>query len=133
MKYLSYQQVLYLHHQIIEETGGLHGVSNLGLLESALNRPQATFEVKELYPTVFLKASALLHSLVNNHPLLDGNKRTAIACANFFLEDNLKISIECSQEELVDFGLKVAQGTLNLEEIAHWLKDHTRSIGNPNA
>ncbi len=133
MKHLSYQQVLYLHHQMIEETGGVHGVHNLGLLESALNRPQTTFDGIELYPTPFLKASALLHSLVNNHPFLDGNKRTAIACANFFLEDNLKISIECSQEELVDFGLKVAQGTLNLEEIATWLKEHTRFIGNPDA
>ena len=133
MNYLSTQQVLYLHHQMIEETGGVHGVHNLGLLESALYRPQVTFDGIELYPTPFFKASALLHSLVNNHPFLDGNKRTAIACANFFLENNLNISIECSQAELVDFGLKVAQGTLNLEEIANWLKTHTRSIANPDA
>lgn len=132
MKYLSYQQVLYLHHQVIEETGGVHGVYNIGLLDSALNRPQATFDGIELYPTPFLKASALLHSLVNNHPFLDGNKRTALVCANFFLEDNFKVSIECSQEELVDFGFAVAQGTLNLEEIADWLKTHTRSIDNPD-
>lgn len=133
MKYLSTQEVLYLHHQIIEETGGSHGVRDLALLESALGRPQATFDGQDLYPTPFLKAGALLHSLVNNHAFVDGNKRTGIAYANLFLEDNLKVTIECTQEELVDFGLKVAQGLFKVEEIGQWLKENSQPIGNPDA
>ncbi|MBU1614943.1 type II toxin-antitoxin system death-on-curing family toxin [bacterium] len=128
MRYLSTREALYLHHRIIEETGGSHGVRDLALLESALSRPQATFGGDDLYPTSFLKAGALLHSLANNHPFVDGNKRTAIACANFFLEDNLRAGIECAQEEIVDLGLKVARGLLKVEEIAHWLKENTRPI-----
>lgn len=128
MKCLLTQDVLYLHHQIIEETGGSHGVRDLTLLESALARSQATFGGDELYPTIFLKAGALLHSLAKNHPFVDGNKRTAIACANFFLEDNLKVDIDCSQEELLSFGLKVARGLLKVEEIAWWLKENTTPI-----
>ena len=61
MKYLTAEQILFIHARVVAETGGSHGVHDLGLLESAVARPQATFEGKDLYPDLFHKAAALLH------------------------------------------------------------------------
>ena len=75
MKTLTIQQVLFIHSRLITETGGTAGLRDIGLLESAMARPFASFDGKDLYPGLFAKASAMLDSLVNNHPFLDGNKR----------------------------------------------------------
>ena len=78
---ISLKEVLYLHEQSIKDFGGSHGIRDHGLLESAIERPNATFGGEELYPTIFLKAAALLESIVKNHPFVDGNKRTGwLAC-----------------------------------------------------
>ncbi|MDI6794265.1 MAG: Fic family protein [bacterium] len=128
MKPFSSTEVLYLHHRMIEETAGVHGVRDLNLLESALFRPFASFGGDDLYPTPYLKAAALLHSLMNNHPFVDGNKRTAIACANIFLENKFGLTIETTQASLVEFGFKVATETLQVEEIALWLEQNTQPL-----
>jgi len=88
MNYLTAEQVLFIHARIIEETGGAHGVRDLGLLESAAARPQATFDGEDLYPDLFTKAAALMHALIQNHPFVDGNKRTGTVAAGLFLEIN---------------------------------------------
>ena len=88
MKYLTAEQVLFIHARLIAETGGSHGVRDLSGLESAVERPQATFDGKELYPDLFMKTAALLDSLVNNHPFVDGNKRIAAALFLWFLQKN---------------------------------------------
>ncbi len=77
MKYLSAEQVLFIHSRLIDETGGSHGIRDTGLLQAAVERPKATFGGKDLYPDIFYKAAALLESLIKNHPFIDGNKRTA--------------------------------------------------------
>ena len=74
MIYLTPEQVLFIHARLITETGALIGSWDSGLLQSAVARPQATFDGQELYPDVFSKAAALMDSLVNNHPFVDGNK-----------------------------------------------------------
>ena len=81
MIYLTPEQVLFIHSRLVAETGGSHGVRDLGLLESAVARPRATFDGKELYPDLFTKTAVLMDSLINNHPFLDGNKRTGITAA----------------------------------------------------
>ena len=88
MTYLTVEQLLFLHSRIIDETGGLHGVRDLKLLQSAIARPKTTVGGKEAYAGVFSKAAALMESLARNHPFLDGNKRTAIAGAGIFLLRN---------------------------------------------
>ena len=88
MQYLSPEQVLFIHARLIAETGGEHGVRDIGLLQSAVARPKATFDNKELYPDVANKAAALMESLINNHPFVDGNKRTGITAAVLFLRIN---------------------------------------------
>jgi death-on-curing protein len=83
VKYLSATQVLFVHSRLIDTTGGAHGIRDLGLLQSAVSRPKATFGGKDLYPDIFHKAAALMESLVKNHPFIDGNKRTAITSRVF--------------------------------------------------
>ena len=72
---ISFQEVVIIHTVLIEKFGGIQGIRDTGALESALNRPNQTFEGKELYPTLLEKVAALLESLVKNHPFNDVNKR----------------------------------------------------------
>jgi len=123
MRYLTGEQVLFLHARLIEETGGSHGIRDVGLLQSAVARPQATFEGEELYPGVFSKAAALMHSLINNHPFVDGNKRTGTAAAVLLLRAN-GWSFEASNTELEEFTLRVVREELDVPEVAGWLRRH---------
>jgi death-on-curing protein len=124
--YLRAEQVLFIHYRLVSETGGEHGVRDLGLLESAVARPQATFDRQELYPDLFEKAAALMESLINNHPFVDGNKRTGIACALLFLQQN-GISLSAKNADLEKFTLRVASSKAGRSEITKWLKKHSHS------
>ena len=123
--YLTAEQALFVHYRLLSETGGEHGVSDLGLLESAIARPRATFDRQELYADIFEKAAALMDSLINNHPFLDGNKRTGIACTVLFLKQN-GISFSAKNAELERFTLRVASSKVGLPEITKWLKKHSK-------
>ena len=124
--YLTAEQVLFIHYRLVSETGGEHGVRDLGLLESAVARPHATFDRQELYPDVFEKAAALMESLINNHPFVDGNKRTGITCAVLFLQQN-GISFAAKNADLEKFTLRVASSKAERSEIAQWLKKHSQA------
>ncbi len=125
MKYLTPHQVLAIHDQAVKRFGGSKGVRDMGLVESAVGRPQATYGGEDLYPAIFEKAAALLQSLLKNHPFVDGNKRTALSSAGIFLEMNGYKLIN-SHEEEVEFGVSVDNQNLTLEEIAAWLKKNTK-------
>ena len=85
MRYLSLNEVLELYRRIIQQSGGLLGIRDLGGLESAVAQPRMTFGNQELYSTVIEKAAALAFSLIQNHPFVDGNKRTGHAAMETFL------------------------------------------------
>ncbi|TKJ31798.1 MAG: type II toxin-antitoxin system death-on-curing family toxin [Chloroflexi bacterium B3_Chlor] len=123
MNYLNVEQVLFLHARVVEETGGSHGVRDIGLLESAVARPQATFEGQELYLDIFSKAAALMDSLIRNHPFVDGNKRTGVTGAAIFLRRNGWLP-NASNRELEDFTWQVASAELSISQPARWLKKH---------
>ena len=126
MRYLSAEQVLFIHARLIVETGGEHGVRDIGLLQSAIARPKATFDKEDLYKDVVHKAAALLESLINNHPFIDCNKRTGITAAMLFLKIN-GFSFSTSNEELESFTLSVANGGQNIDTISQWILDHQTS------
>jgi len=126
VRYLTAEQVLFIHSRIIDETGGAHGVRDIGLLQSAVARSRATFGDHELYPDIFSKAAALMESLARNHPFLDGNKRTAITATSVFLGMN-NVRMEASQKELVRFSLDMAVGKLANVEAVEWLKHHSKT------
>ncbi|MCS6903689.1 MAG: type II toxin-antitoxin system death-on-curing family toxin [Candidatus Bipolaricaulota bacterium] len=88
MRYLATDEVLLIHERILERSGGAKGIREWGLLDSAVQRPQATFGGKDLYADLFSKAAVLGHSLVLNHPFVDGNKRTAWEAMHTFIEEN---------------------------------------------
>ena len=124
--YLTAEQVLFIHYRLVSETGGEHGVRDIGLLESAIARPKATFDGQELYTNIFDKAAALMESHVNKHPFMDGNKRTGIACTVLFLRRN-GIPFSAKNSDLERFTLRVASSKIKPPEIAKWLKNHSRS------
>lgn len=127
MNYLTPEQILYLHARLSAEIGGTQGVRDLGLLVSAVGRPQAAFEGRDLYPDLFTKAAALMHSLIQNHPFVDGNKRTGIAAAALFLQVN-GFRLIAANPEVVAFTLSVAIGEKDVVDIASWLEHHSEAI-----
>ncbi len=125
MKYLTAEQVLFLHARLIDETGGSHGVRDIGMLLSAVGRPSASFAGQDLYPDVFTKAAALMESLVKNHPFVDGNKRTGIATAGLFLLQN-GYRLTATNNELEGLTLAVARSETTPDQIASWCRDHCK-------
>ncbi|MEO1763493.1 MAG: type II toxin-antitoxin system death-on-curing family toxin [Cyanobacteria bacterium J06629_18] len=125
IRYLVLIEVIELHRQIIEQSGGALGIRDLGALESALAQPYMTFSGEELYPTLVDKASAIGFSLVMNHPFIDGNKRIGHAAMEVFLVMN-GVEIDASVDEQESIFLSLASGKLKREEFTHWLKSHVK-------
>ena len=123
--YLSLEQVVELHRLEIRRFGGSAGLRERGGLEAALTRPQMTFAGEDLYPDVESKAAAVMHSLVMNHPFVDGNKRIGAAVAELFLNLN-GVELEADDDDLVAVTLAVARGELNAEALAIWLRQRSR-------
>jgi len=125
VKYITSEQAIFYQQKIIKATGGSLGLRDLNLLESAINRPKATFGGKDLYPKVWDKAAALFHSMILNHPFLDGNKRTSLAVLYEFLKQN-GFQLSAAEGQLIELPLRVERKKLNLQDIANWLKEHTK-------
>jgi death-on-curing protein len=119
-------EVLALHAVQIERYGGRRGVRDLGLLQSALATPAATFGGGFLHPTPFEMAAAYLFHLAGNHPFVDGNERVALAAALVFLRLN-GIRIQAKPDDLYRIVMNVAKGTAGKPEVALFLKAHARS------
>ena len=127
MKYLYPKQISYLHQQIIAVSGGSGSVRDEGLLESAVYRPQATFGGQDLYPDLFSKAAALGHSIIQNHPFVDGNKRVGFEAMRLMLRLN-GYDLKSTLNEKFKFVMGIAQGKSTEQSIADWLKHHGRHI-----
>ena len=118
-----------IHKVLINTFGGSHGVRDINGLESALARPFQSFENQELYPSVILRAAALLESILLNHPFVDGNKRVGYTLMRLFLLSN-GFDIEASQDDKYEFIISVASGKKDFDGIAEWLTVHTsQNIG----
>jgi death on curing protein len=118
---LSVEQLLEMHEELLEEFGGGSGVRDLGALEAAAARPAASFGGEDLYPDLASKAAALMHSLVMNHPFVDGNKRIGAAAAEFFVNFNgSDLSADDSEMEAVT--LATARGEMSAEALAIWFR-----------
>ena len=119
----SKEKVLLLHQLMAEATGGSIGVRDEGLLDSALEGAFAGYGDKEFYSTKEEKGARLGFALISNHAFVDGNKRIGMYIMMAFLEMN-GIRIECTDEELVEAGLSVADGSMGYEELLSWVRDH---------
>jgi death-on-curing protein len=119
--YLSIEQVVALHEELIDQSGGTASLRNRGLFEAAVARPAMTFGGDDLYPDLAAKAAALMHALVLNHPFLDGNTRIGVHAAELFVELNGG-ALEASDEELERLTLDVAEGKVGPEALAIWFR-----------
>jgi death-on-curing protein len=120
-RYLTLEEVLELHHLVLEQSGGLAGVRDLGGLDSAIAQPQMAFGGQDLYPSLGEKAATLGFSLVCNHPCVDGNKRVGHAAMETFLVLNgweLVARVD-EQEQVI---LRLAAGVLKREEFTAWVQ-----------
>ena len=120
---LSQERVLLLHQMLIAETGGAADVRDLGLLDSALESIYATFDGEDLYPTKEEKGARLGFSLISNHAFVDGNKRIGMYVMLTFLEVN-GIRMECSNQDVVDTGLAVADDSMKYDALLQWIREH---------
>lgn len=120
-EFLSLEDVLAIHKRQIQKFGGTGGIRDLGLLESALAQPQATFSGQLLHPTVSAQAAAYVFHLVMNHPFLDGNKRTAFAAMDTFLRLNGFV-LTLSQDQKFQLVIQVVERRLNKEDLANYLE-----------
>ena len=120
---LSTQKVLQLHRFLIQETGGLDGIRDEGLFDSAVQGPFATFGGQDLYPSIEEKAAKLGATLTKNHAFLDGNKRIGTYALLIFLDVN-GVAMEYSDEDLIALGLGMADGKLEYEGVLDWIHSH---------
>ena len=125
MKYLKGEDILIIHARIIDATGGLHGVRDVNLLASLVERPKSEFGGKEQFRGVFQKAAVYLESITQYHTFVDGNKRTAVASAARFLGLN-GYELTATNKEVEKFVLRVVTDKLDIKTIASWFKKHSR-------
>jgi death-on-curing protein len=121
--YLTVIEVLSIHASMIREFGGTEGVRDLGALEAAVFRPQTGY-----YDGPVEEAAALMESLLQNHPFLDGNKRTAFGAADLHLRLNGLHYSGTSQEAIGFIDSIFEEGVVDSTLIANWLSDHTSPL-----
>ena len=123
MLFLTLDDIIESHQNQIDTYGGSHGIRDIGLLESAIAQPEASFGGQYLHADIFEMAAAYLFHLVMNHPFVDGNKRVGLEAALIFLEINDK-SLIANDDELVDLVLKTTAGQIGKREIAEFFRSH---------
>lgn len=119
----SKQQVLKMHSDLLVQTGGLDGLRDEGLLESALAAPFQTYDAQELFRSIQEKAARLAYGLIQNHPFIDGNKRIGAHAMLVLLALN-GIELTYTQDELSDIILKIAASTASYEDLLAWILKH---------
>jgi death on curing protein len=123
MRYLSLQEVISLHSLLISQSGGSDGLRDRGGLESAVAQPEASFGGDDLYADLASKAAALGHSLIQNHPFVDGNKRIGHGAMEVFLLLNGH-EIDASVDDQEKIIIEVASGKVSRIEFSEWISKH---------
>ncbi|HLG64172.1 MAG TPA: type II toxin-antitoxin system death-on-curing family toxin [Ktedonosporobacter sp.] len=127
IRFLSENIVLAIHEDQVRLYGGQHGVRDAAALDAAIHMPQAQFGGQFLHPTIFHMAAAYGFHLSQNHPFLDGNKRTAGMVMFTFLQLN-GLEPTASEIDYYNAMIDIANGHMNKEQLAAWLQTGTKSI-----
>jgi death-on-curing protein len=122
------EDILFLHTVATQEFGGLQGLRDAGALRAAVARPRAGFGGRELFATPFARAAALMDAIVQNHPFVDGNKRTGLLTAAFALERE-GFELAANRAELVEVTVGMATHAVSLEKLTRWLQERSRPVG----
>jgi death-on-curing protein len=120
LNYLSAEEILRLHFQLIEDYGGSHGVRDESRLKSIIVAPKQHVFGQEQYPTLYEKAAVYLRNIIGDHPFIDGNKRTALTVCGVFLGRN-RLVLVAEPKDLESFMVRIATDHLSIEAIAEWL------------
>lgn len=123
MRKLTKEQILLLHQNLIDSSGGSPGLRDVGLLESAIYAPFQSVGDGDAYPSLQQKAARLGFGLIKNHAFIDGNKRIGVHAMLVFLALN-GIELQYTQKDLSDMVLLVAEGALSFEEMVKWIVEH---------
>jgi len=123
-RYMTLEEILRLHFQLIEDFGGSHGVRDTGRLKSVVQAPKQSVFGEEQYPSLYEKAAVYLKSIIGDHPFSDGNKRTAITVCGIFLSRNGS-NLKAGPKELELFTIEAATHHLEMGKIAAWLELHS--------
>jgi death on curing protein len=124
-RWLDPRAVQDIHEQQIEEHGGIHGIRDSALFESALARPQNLFAYGS--PTIVEMAASLAVGIIKNHPFLDGNKRTGFVAAVLFMERN-GFAFMAKEADATAATLAVASSQMSEEQFARWLEANSRPV-----
>lgn len=123
---LTIDEIIMLHEKLLKVTGGLSGLRDRGLLESAVLGVDAGFDGIEHYPSAEEKAARLAYALIANHPFIDGNKRIGVLSMLMTLHLN-GVTLQYTQKELIELGLAAANGSAGYNEIFEWSLHHKSS------
>lgn len=123
MIWITVDDVIRLHTQVIRTTGGLDGIRDFGILESALAAPLQTFGGTELFPDVVEKIARLGYGLARNHAFIDGNKRIGALMVQLLLKWN-GYKLVLKSGELADMFISIADGTSSEEDLLYWIQQH---------
>ena len=120
IKYISLEEAIAIHERLIEKFGGTMGIRDMGLLESALYRPQTGY-----YADLTQMSAALFESLISNHAFVDGNKRAAFFFCDIFLRLNgWKLAVESDAAHTFIVG-SLEGGSCNFDQLLPWIQQHT--------
>lgn len=120
---LTVEEITHIHQKLIEKTGGMPGLRDFGMLESAVYSTMQSFGEEDVYPTPYERAARLAYAITMNYPFCDGNKRTGMLVMLMTLRLN-RIIIAYAQQNLITLGLSVADGSKEFQDILYWIKLH---------
>ena len=123
MIWVTAEDVIRLHGQVIRTTGGLDGIRDSSALESAISAPLQTFGGEELFSDVIAKIARLGYGLTRNHAFVDGNKRIGALAVQLLLKWN-GYGLALKPGELSDMFLSVADGTSDADDLLQWIRQH---------
>ena len=118
-------RIIWIHDENINEFGGVLGLRDENLLDSALDAPFQEFWGYQFYPEIEQKAARLAVGIIKDHAFIDGNKRTGMQAMFLLLELN-GVGIECTQKDVRDLALAIANGELDLAEVVDWIKEREK-------
>jgi death-on-curing protein len=121
LRRLGVPDLVWLNTVVVRQTGGTPGVRDIGSLEAAVARPYAGYEEAELFPTPFYKAAALMESVIQRHPFVDGNERTGLmtGAALLYLAG---YEFKAPKDEIVEVPVALAERKVNVEELSKWFE-----------
>ena len=125
MKRISVPDLVWLNAAVVGQTGGVTGILDAGALEAAVARPDAGYGGRQLFPTSFDRAAALMESGIQRHPFVDGNKRTGLlaGAALLYLAG---YDLAAPREEVVEVPVALAEHKITAEELSRWFERHAR-------